>query len=320
VTNASSEVFEVNANDSSPIPTPLPLVLQRVRYQLVPVATLVLSCVLAGWLWVRRGGAAVSVGEVNAVRVNINAKADGMLTDPGGNFPAMFDQVKAGAPVARLDSSHIEAQIARYQDEVDKLKTELETITKQGASKKGPTTAPAATGADGAVAGNAADADETVVASAGALRISIGSKEAKIQELTQQLQNLEIKAPISGRVVEIHRRPGQAVQLGNSIITIASDKGEYIVSYVRQTQPITPREDMPVDVRPRSSMSTHRTRVIAVGPQVEAIPPHQLRDPKVPEFGLPVHVALPAGVTLKPGELVDLFFHPSESAVAKAGG
>ena len=41
---------------------------------------------------------------------------------------------------------------------------------------------------------------------------------------------------------------------------------------------------------------------------MEPVPPHQLADPKVPEWGLPVLIDLPTGANLRPGELVDVTF------------
>jgi hypothetical protein len=43
---------------------------------------------------------------------------------------------------------------------------------------------------------------------------------------------------------------------------------------------------------------------------VEPVPAHQLRDPKVLEWGVPVRITVPAGLTLKPGELLDVAFSP----------
>jgi hypothetical protein len=50
---------------------------------------------------------------------------------------------------------------------------------------------------------------------------------------------------------------------------------------------------------------------------VEAVPPHQLRDPKTVEWGLPVRIVLPTGAILRPGELVDVTF--KTAAVGGAG-
>ena len=49
-----------------------------------------------------------------------------------------------------------------------------------------------------------------------------------------------------------------------------------------------------------------------IGPQVEPIPPHQLRNPKVPEWGLPLRVVVDGLLEIRPGELVDLVFRPNQ--------
>jgi hypothetical protein len=45
-----------------------------------------------------------------------------------------------------------------------------------------------------------------------------------------------------------------------------------------------------------------------VGPQIEEIPPHLCRDAKVPEWGLPVRIALPEPFSGRPGELFEVTF------------
>ena len=61
------------------IRTPLPLLLRRVRYQLVPILTLVTCLVLSSWLWVRRGGSVTAIGAVSSLQINVNSKVDGLL-------------------------------------------------------------------------------------------------------------------------------------------------------------------------------------------------------------------------------------------------
>jgi hypothetical protein len=53
---------------------------------------------------------------------------------------------------------------------------------------------------------------------------------------------------------------------------------------------------------------------------VEKIPPEHLRDPRLLEWGIPVHVAIPIDplrpgqpIKVRPGELVDLFFRPNDT-------
>ena len=77
------------------------------------------------------------------------------------------------------------------------------------------------------------------------------------------------KAPISGTIVTIHRYPGQAVNAGQAIMTINSEKGEYIVTYVRQTQVLQPTPGMAVNVHLRSAPRTIRSHIQSVGPAIE---------------------------------------------------
>jgi hypothetical protein len=51
------------------------------------------------------------------------------------------------------------------------------------------------------------------------------------------------------------------------------------------------------------------TLVERVGPQIASVPQHHLRDPKVPEWGLPVRIPVPSALKVKPGELVDVAFN-----------
>ena len=314
------------------IPTPWPRLVQRLRYQAVPVVTLLISVLLAGWLWARRGGNAASVGEVNVVRLNINARLDGILADlPGKKVYKVFDTVASGETIARLDRSVIDAQIARFQSELDQMRTELEAQTKGG-----PATRPAVGGAlkpgvpsvSPSTSNNADNAMPALdyVQSAAALRIGIAGHEARIRELEGRLLELDIKAPISGTIVQVVRMPGQAVQAGQPIMVIASEKGEYIVSYIRQYQPIKPTPGTPVEVRVRSTLASVQSKVISVGPQMELVPESQRKDVRVPEWGVPVHVEIPTkgtgkseeqAIALRPGELVDLFFYTASADSSK---
>jgi multidrug resistance efflux pump len=317
------------------IPTPLPLLLRRVRYQIVPIATLILSLAFSSWLWVRRGGSVTATGAVSSLQINVNAKVDGLLVNlPAERKVQIFDQVTAGEVVARLDSSHIQAQIERETERLNEVRRQLETLNK--IRPKNPTTNPAAgnnasasatpgvtlkgSARNAIVKAEVAETDDDeilnnpMLQNKFTLEMLANSYQAKIQELEQKILAQDIKAPISGTIMTIHRYPGQAVNAGQAIMTIASEKGEYIVTYIRQTQIIQPKENMVVNVHLRSAPRTIRSHVLSVGPAIEKIPPEQLRDGRIQEFGLPVHIAIPPDTKLRPGELVDLFFRPNELA------
>jgi len=140
-------------------------------------------------------------------------------------------------------------------------------------------------------------------------RAAIAAQESSVRKLQIEIDALEIRAPISGTICEIHGWPGQHVQAGAPVVTIAADFGRYIVSYVRPQQRLRPRAGMAVAVRVRAPGSRPFAAVVErVGPQIEPVPMHQLRDPRTPEWGIPVRISLPDGLNVRPGELVDVRF------------
>jgi multidrug resistance efflux pump len=266
-----------------PIPVPWPLMWRRIRYQFVPVLTLLVSATLAGWLWTRHAGSPLAVGRVNALRASVASRVDGMLRASPGQVK-LFDAVRSGQVVAQLDTSLLEEELAAAEAELGQLGRGVTA---------GPTTAPSAGNESQRLQG-----------------LGTAAQQAHIRELEMRMLQSVIKAPIGGTVVEIHRRPGEMVQAGQTIMVIAADRPDYIVSYVREDQAIRPAAGMAVDVRPREMPRTVlRSRVRSVGPEVERVPEPQLRDHRVPEWGVPVEVELPPDVLLKPGSLVDIIFH-----------
>jgi multidrug efflux pump subunit AcrA (membrane-fusion protein) len=155
------------------------------------------------------------------------------------------------------------------------------------------------------------------------LHAAIAYEEARIRELELQRQALDVRSPISGYIVPttaqnsavaaqaIAAVPGRQVRAGTVLFTVAAEQPEYIVSYVRPNQRVRPEVDMHVAVRPRRTNQVGFARIETVGPQVEQVPPHQLRDQKLLEWGLPVRIAVPPSLHLQPGEIVDLNFYPA---------
>ncbi len=142
------------------------------------------------------------------------------------------------------------------------------------------------------------------------LEAAIVVGERRLDELRVRIDGLAIRSPISGTICAIHKWPGQKLRAGDPVITVAADYGRYILSYVRQGQRIQPTVGMPVELRIRGSIGHPvATLVKRIGPQVEPVPPHQLRDASRPEWGLPVFILTPPELPLRPGELVDITFN-----------
>ncbi|MDP6544691.1 MAG: HlyD family efflux transporter periplasmic adaptor subunit [Phycisphaerae bacterium] len=141
-------------------------------------------------------------------------------------------------------------------------------------------------------------------------------QEARIQEAVLQRAALEIPVPPefaeTGRIVEVFRRPGQAVRAGEPIMRIANPGSMYIVSYVRQPHRVVLEPNTVVGVQVRSiPIREATTRIAKIGPQIESIPARQLRDPTKPEWGLPVKIRVPDELKLTPGELVNITYKPN---------
>src|SRR4051812_23091319 len=167
------------------IPTPLPLLMRRVRYQVVPIATLVISLALSGWLWVRRGGSVTAIGSVNAVQVTVNSNVDGRLVDLPRKVD-VFNVVSAGEVVARLDSSHIQAQIERETERLNEVRRQLEVLNK--IKTRNPTTAPSA-------AKPGANDEEQAAANAARLKGSARSAILKA-EMAEADENEILNSPL----------------------------------------------------------------------------------------------------------------------------
>jgi len=144
------------------------------------------------------------------------------------------------------------------------------------------------------------------------LHIALATREEELSQLTEALRSLElgITAPMSGTVYKVFLRPGQLAKAGEPIMEISADGSAYVVSYLREEQQyIHPAPRMHVEVRPRADPRHVVEAVVdTVGSTVESVPSRQLRDQRVPEWGLPVRLSIPADSNLHPGEMVNLAF------------
>jgi multidrug resistance efflux pump len=248
--------------------------------------------VLTLMLWTRVAAVGQAVGEVERVKVVISSVVEGRLDYVNGRQIRLLEHVEEGDVVAQLDDTNLRAQVNGTQAEIKLLQEQLKTATAAGA---------------------AGDADHVA-----AMKVALSAKEEHLSQLDGKLEALVIKAPFSGTVTQIHARSGQFVQPGNPILEIASNQGTSIVAYLRAEQQVMPREGMEVEVRMASDpYHPHAAKVESVAGQFDSVPTRLLRDPKMPEWGIPVRVTLPQDVSVRPGELVRVTFR-SRPFAAKA--
>jgi hypothetical protein len=162
-----------------------------------------------------------------------------------------------------------------------------------------------------------------------AIRKQIEVQEEVMKGLLEQLavlrsrRSVELKSPIDGVVIPIHgqrndallqrpgeeilRRPGEVVRAGDPILAVAEAEPSEVVAYVSEQQLGSLKEQMRVElVKTRMPAQIARSEIAEMGPTIELIPQRLWRNPNIPQWGLPVLIRIPAGLSLVPGEVVGI--------------
>lgn len=365
---------------------------RQFRQGVLPILTFSACVACTAWLWQRQGGTPASTGEVEVIRVDVMASADGILLPrPEGPFE-LFETVEAGQVIARLDDRLVQAQLEAAKREFVRLREELAAVAEEANLEETervldhrresvrlawemqtrklslldrmtaietdkvelrrlntrleylePLLEKSAISEIEVIDTRAmrdtveqrikraedslketkeqlAKADtrlqafpEHVAAEVDRLlspiKAEIAVQESVVEQLKVQLELLEVRAPFRGTIAFVHQWPGQTLRAGTPIITLASDQGRYVVGYVRDDQRFRPEVGARVDIRTRHEKPlVYESKIDHVGSQVELVAQHQLRNPKFPEWGIPVRIAMPPTAQLRPGELVDIRF------------
>ena len=141
------------------------------------------------------------------------------------------------------------------------------------------------------------------------LQASIAVQEEKLRLTEAESSPLTLRAPTDGIVSVINHRSGEAISIGEPVVTLSALSAGWIVGYLRQPIVVEPVVGMSVEVRARSlKRQIGRGRISQVGTQMEPIDPALLPPSnfRTPVLGLPVLVSLPPELKLLPGEVVDL--------------
>lgn len=148
---------------------------------------------------------------------------------------------------------------------------------------------------------------------ASSLRASIKLQEEKLRLTEAQLRPVALIAPIDGLVTLVSRRPGETVVPGDPVFQITAVGSPNIIGFIRPPVGALPAPGATVEVRTRALPRRSATATIAhVGAHLEPISPTLLAALNLPvtalptELGVRVHVTVPAGLALLPGEQVDL--------------
>ncbi len=153
------------------------------------------------------------------------------------------------------------------------------------------------------------------------MRQAIAVQEGLRLELQAQRDEYILLAPCDGIVIELQgrprdasasrpgeggmRSPGEVVVPGQTIVAIAQAEPTEIVAYADDHQ--APELSPGLPVRLTSGGRRRQvalSEIVAVAPTVQRLPETLWQDPRLPEWGRPVLVRKPPGMTLRVGERV----------------
>lgn len=161
------------------------------------------------------------------------------------------------------------------------------------------------------------------------IRKEITVQEELIKGLLAQLaaldarKNVELKSPIDGVVIAIGgrvndvlsqrpgeqmvRRAGEVVTAGDPILAVAEKEPTEIVAYVSENQLKLLKDQMTVKlVKTREPAQIAQSRVLRVGPTIELMPQRLWLNTNVPQWGRPVLIDIPPGLSVVSGEIVGI--------------
>lgn len=162
-----------------------------------------------------------------------------------------------------------------------------------------------------------------------AIRKEITVQEELMKGLLGQLtalesrRNVELKSPIDGVVIAVHgrandallqrpgeqmvRRAGEVVPAGEPILVVAETEPTEIVAYVNENQLRLLKDQMTVKlVKAREPAQIAESQVLRIGPVIELMPQRLWVNPNVPQWGRPVLIGIPPGLSVVSGEVVGI--------------
>jgi multidrug resistance efflux pump len=147
---------------------------------------------------------------------------------------------------------------------------------------------------------------------ASSIQAAITVEQRALDAIEAQLNPVVLLSPIDGFVSSIGHNLGESILAGDPILVVSSAKSERIVAYIRQPIRLEARPGMSVEVRSRSlSRAVGEGKIVGVGQQLEPILPELIpvkigSGASAVEYGQPILVAIPPGLKIMPGEIVDL--------------
>lgn len=144
-----------------------------------------------------------------------------------------------------------------------------------------------------------------------AVHVFLAQAESRLAETRSNFTAVPLLAPISGMIQGVFRQAGEFVADSEPILSIASDKSDRVVAYLRQPYLVEPKVGMQVEVLTRARTRQRLPAQISeIGAQLEVITNSLafLRPGHLVDVGLPLAITLPPDAEIRPGETVNVLF------------
>ena len=196
-------------------------------------------------------GFASSNGRMEATEVDVATKLAGRLTEVG---PREGDRVEAGSIVARLDTESLAAQLRQADAELNRARQEREHAKAVVAQRESELDflrrefrrLQRLSSQNDYVSEESLDQSRTAVRTAEtalrAARVQVAVTEAAIEAAQASIERIQVdiddsdlRAPRSGRVLYRVAEPGEIVGIGGKVLTLLDLSDVYMVIYLPET-------------------------------------------------------------------------------------
>ncbi len=127
----------------------------------------------------------------------------------------------------------------------------------------------------------------------------------RLAELFLPVSEIVVKAPFDGVVTDIVCQEGQAIMGGSAMLTLSRPQADCVVVWLDPSQSDLIMENQEIEImRNNQPRMRIQTKVEAISSTIEPIPQQMWRHPTVPEWGRPVRILVPDGISLLSNEIV----------------
>ncbi len=325
---------------------------QQLRLHLAPVLCFTVAIVVLAALWRENVSEVRFAGQVDAHRLVVTSPTAGLVTRLPHHTRLQwnqFDSIEAGDVIAQLDDATYQAKYEQFLIEASDYKSDLDawhrSVTGDGGlDDEAVSQVDSMKQRELAYVDNAMqlatdtldsphsmaplerDSPANPLAGIGAathasdlirlrqVRRDLQNEAVALQELRSQL---EVRAPISGTLIDVHCSPGQHLHAGTPVATIAADHGRFIIGWLPDSTPVKPEIGDDILVRvPSTTAKPFIAQVEAVGGQLVPIPARQQSAGTPSQWGVPIRIAMPVDCNYRPGTFLEIGYRQPASDVA----